>query len=730
MKDYISDSSVDIKSRTFVLFSVAMLAAIYMAIPAGLLMREPLSATIATIIGAIVFTLYVVYAFNKNHIKIARGVISVILIFVFLPSMFFSNGGPEGGTPIWLLLGTIYIAMILEGKYKFMMLICEGIVLIGCWLIGYYYPDVVTAYSRAGNYFDNIAALLIVGLVLYAIVTFYVNILKKEEKNRNSQRLFEQTAMALVGAIEAKDKYTHGHSSRVAQYSRMIAKEAGKSPRECEEIYYAALLHDVGKIGIPENIINKDSSLTDEEYAIIKKHPELGDQILQSITEFPYISLGAHYHHERYDGKGYPMGLKGSDIPELARIMAVADSYDAMTSKRSYRDALPQEKVREELIEGSGTQFDPQYAAIMLHLIDMDTEYELKERGEGVRDQQSQLISEKHRENVYEGILIDRTPVVIHCKIGADKKNDGNIPSPSMILFDSLDGRFYDKEDMIKTFMYSEYCEISFDGKVEASEIRKSQTSTLESNAANLAADEYMIKAVKVRDHIQIDIINAKTAYRIIVALLDTTRYAYIGLTGTHCRISNINTERSEKEVDENYIPRIAEEISFINVPAGDIPNVQIDGYRFESTDGIPIKDGMKISFHTMSLPTARLVWHCPSYVIFSSDDGKVFGKNYKEFSLVRLDGEYWEGEEIAENELIVDRHGFNGWNSWKNYNKEGYDCTITFVRNGNKIVSYTENAGIAIKNVCQINIEVENLYVALSGDQVALTGIKILTSD
>ncbi len=131
-----------------------------------------------------------------------------------------------------------------------------------------------------------------------------------------------------------------------------------------------------------------------------------------------------------------------------------------------------------------------------------------------------------------------------------------------------------------------------------------------------------------------------------------------------------------------------------------------------------------------MSLPTARLVWHCPSYVIFSSDDGKVSGKNYNEFSLVRLDGEYWEGEEIAENELIVDRHGFNGWNSWKNYNKEGYDCTITFVRNGNKIVSYTENAGIAIKNICQINIEVENLYVALSGDQVALTGIKILTSD
>ena len=725
LKDYDSDSSMDIKSKTFVLFSSVMLAALYLAIPAGLIMREPLSATIATIVGAILFTIYVVYVFKKKHVKFARVLISVIVIFVFLPVMFFSNGGAEGGTPIWLLLGTLYIAMILEGKFKFIMLALEALVLTACWVAGYYKPDLVTEYSRAGNYFDSIAGLFIVGFVLYVIITFYVNILKKEEQNKNSKMLFEQTAMALVGAIEAKDKYTHGHSSRVAQYSRMIAEKAGKSPKECEEIYYAALLHDVGKIGIPENIINKDSKLTDEEYAIIKQHPILGDQILQRITEFPYISLGAYFHHERYDGQGYPMGLKGTDIPEIARIMAVADSYDAMTSKRSYRDALPQEKVREELIEGSGTQFDPKFADIMQHLIDLDTEYEMKERG--ISEEQTEVIAGKHLENVYKGILINRAPVVIHCRVGPDKKNTARMPVPSMIIFDSLDGRYHDKEDKIKAFLYYKYCEIEFNGKVDSSGVRKIEVSSLKKDADSPASDEYIIKAVKIKDHIQIDVINAKDSHRIIAALPDSTRYAYIGLTGKYCRISNISTERSEKEVEPNYIQRIAEKISFINVPAGDIPNVQVDEYRSESTTGIPITDGMKISFHTKSLPTARLVWHCPSYVIFSSDDGNVSGTNYNEFSLVRLDGEYWKGKDIAENELIVKRHGFNGWDSWKDYNKKGYDCTISFERNGNRIISYTENAGISIKNVTQITIETKEVYVALSGDQVVLTGIKII---
>ena len=200
-----------------------------------------------------------------------------------------------------------------------------------------------------------------------------------EKEHESIKHLFDQTARALTNAIDAKDTYTRGHSLRVAQYSRRIAELSGKSDEECENIFYAALLHDVGKIGIPSSIINKHGKLTDEEYAIIKQHPVFGNQILSSISDFPDLCTIAHYHHERYDGKGYPDKLKGEEIPEYARIVAVADSYDAMTSKRSYRDPLPQQVVREEFVKGSGTQFDPKYASIMLQMIDSDVNYEMKE---------------------------------------------------------------------------------------------------------------------------------------------------------------------------------------------------------------------------------------------------------------------------------------------------------------------------------------------------------------
>jgi len=200
----------------------------------------------------------------------------------------------------------------------------------------------------------------------------------KERKDRMNV-LLDQTARVLASAIDAKDKYTHGHSSRVAQYSKAIAQVSGKGEQECEEIYYAALVHDVGKIGISDAVINKKGRLTEEEYEEMKKHPVIGKKILAEANLSPFLQEGAYYHHERFDGKGYPEGKKGTDTPELARIIAVADAYDAMTSKRSYRDPLPQEKVREEIEKGIGLQFDPIFAEIMLQLIDADTGYAMRE---------------------------------------------------------------------------------------------------------------------------------------------------------------------------------------------------------------------------------------------------------------------------------------------------------------------------------------------------------------
>ena len=202
-------------------------------------------------------------------------------------------------------------------------------------------------------------------------------VLKKTQEN---EKLFFHVVASLAEAIDAKDTYTNGHSGRVAEYSKEIAKRHGYTKAQQNNIYMMGLLHDVGKIGIPDAVINKPAKLTDEEFEIIKTHPSLGAKILENITEMPSLANGAKWHHEKYDGKGYPDRISGEDIPEEARIIAVADAYDAMTSHRSYREPLSQDVVREEIKRGKGTQFDPHFADIMLEMMDEDPEYRMKEQ--------------------------------------------------------------------------------------------------------------------------------------------------------------------------------------------------------------------------------------------------------------------------------------------------------------------------------------------------------------
>lgn len=200
-----------------------------------------------------------------------------------------------------------------------------------------------------------------------------------EARSAECESLSRHVVQTLAEAIDAKDTYTNGHSDRVAAYSREIAKRYGYTEKEQDDIYMMGLLHDVGKIGVPDEIINKKGKLTDEEYTAIKAHPEIGDRILKKVREMPKLSIGARWHHERYDGRGYPDGLRGEEILEEARIISVADAYDAMTSHRSYRDILPQEVVRGEIEKGKGTQFDPVFADIMLQMIDEDRDYLMHE---------------------------------------------------------------------------------------------------------------------------------------------------------------------------------------------------------------------------------------------------------------------------------------------------------------------------------------------------------------
>lgn len=207
------------------------------------------------------------------------------------------------------------------------------------------------------------------------------------EEQKKTENLLFQTVIALSGAVDAKDKYTSGHSIRVAEYSRMLAKKLGKSEKEQEQVYRAGLLHDVGKIGVPEEIINKTDKLSDMEYEKIKIHTITGYNILKRIAgNTGSIALGAKYHHERYDGYGYPNGLSGENIPEIARIIGVADAYDAMASNRSYRKALAQATIREQIEKGKGTQFDPHMAELWLSIMDADKNYDMREKETGQKD--------------------------------------------------------------------------------------------------------------------------------------------------------------------------------------------------------------------------------------------------------------------------------------------------------------------------------------------------------
>ncbi len=200
-----------------------------------------------------------------------------------------------------------------------------------------------------------------------------------EKKTRENNRITIHVVQTLAEAIDAKDTYTNGHSGRVAAYSREMAKRMGYDENGQDEIYMMGLLHDVGKIGVPDWIINKADRLTDEEFAEIKKHPVVGNRILKNIKEMSRLAYGARWHHERIDGRDYPDGLKGAEIPEEARIIAVADAYDAMTSNRSYRKAMTQETVRGELVKGRGAQFDEHIADVMIAMIDEDTGYTMRE---------------------------------------------------------------------------------------------------------------------------------------------------------------------------------------------------------------------------------------------------------------------------------------------------------------------------------------------------------------
>ena len=179
-----------------------------------------------------------------------------------------------------------------------------------------------------------------------------------------------KTILVISNTVEAKDEYTSQHSHRVADFSCMIARKLGWSEEQIAHLRNIALLHDIGKISVPESVLNKPGKLTDEEYEQIKRHTTTGGEILHELTLIPHVDLGAEFHHERYDSRGYPSGLAGTDIPFEARIIGIADSFDAMRYRRIYRGECDPDYILGELNKGRGTQFDPELLDVFLEVIE------------------------------------------------------------------------------------------------------------------------------------------------------------------------------------------------------------------------------------------------------------------------------------------------------------------------------------------------------------------------
>lgn len=229
----------------------------------------------------------------------------------------------------------------------------------------------IQGYCEKSDNFDQLLLLIESGLkaIEQRQTISDINI-ELEDANKKLEKAYLDIVETLRATVEAKDSYTRGHSDRVSAYSVLIGKYLSLSEEELENLKIGGLFHDVGKIGIPDTILLKNGKLTDEEYTEIKSHPIIGFNILNNSEMFKNIIPFVKYHHERFDGKGYPEGLSGESIPYMARIAAIADSFDAMSSKRVYRDSMQKEVVREEIAKNSGTQFDPEISKVFLDIID------------------------------------------------------------------------------------------------------------------------------------------------------------------------------------------------------------------------------------------------------------------------------------------------------------------------------------------------------------------------
>lgn len=342
---------------------------------AAILSGGPLLGTTTSIIGFLLRVTNVpergyIYLLNTPYFVTIYNISQATIMTSLMGILYINTGGVIGEFYIFqtvfiLLMGILINTLIISGlisiteEQKFTLLWMENIkgTFLGAIAVGTLGIIIFLAFISYGYG----AVILFFGPLLLARYSFKLYI--------DMRNVYISTIETLNKTIEAKDPYTSGHGNRVEEYSVMLAEEYGLSYHTIENIKKAAILHDIGKIGINDSILHKPGKLSEEEYKEIKKHPVIGADILEKMDFLEGVAQIVRYHHERYDGKGYPEGLKGDEIPIESHILAIADSYDAMTTDRPYRGALERETALDEIKKNAGSQFHPSLAEIFVEIM-------------------------------------------------------------------------------------------------------------------------------------------------------------------------------------------------------------------------------------------------------------------------------------------------------------------------------------------------------------------------
>lgn len=391
-KGYLYDSDINLNERLSSLFISMGIVAAWLGVLICLFSHMSVWGVAAT--GVVAVGAPVMASLNE-YFKRGKDVLGkdiAIGVIVMMPIIWLTTGGTSGGSTLWFVFVLFYLALVTERKKLKEYMLPAVVLQLACFVAESIWPDVILRdMSLMDTYVSQIGSLVVVGVTIFITVMIQKSMYEHEREQRGKTEDFTREFISSVASIiDAKDSYTGSHSKRVAYCASEIARHMGMDAEEVANMHFAGLLHDIGKIAVPDIVLNKREKLTDEEFGLIRRHPLVGGEVLRGLEAIPHVKEGALYHHERYDGRGYPFHMKGEEIPLFSRIICVADCYDAMSTSRVYCRKKTRDEIISEFIRCRGTQFDPYITDIFVSML-MDGFQVEEESGEGIVDPEQSL---------------------------------------------------------------------------------------------------------------------------------------------------------------------------------------------------------------------------------------------------------------------------------------------------------------------------------------------------